>query len=134
MACRSQCTVHMAQVVPTSSIQRLINRVIENIHHLHMYLYCRFDVLQRSKVQAPSGPLQLQTDAPISAWCCINKGHIGMRVAADTDSYLPGDAINISAQVLPGIRAALTCVMMPPAWRIFLTGLLQTPGVPAKVK
>jgi hypothetical protein len=58
-------------------------------------------VLQHSKVAAPSGPLQLDRDAPISSWCCFNKGHISMRVAADSDSFLPGQAINVSTQVGP---------------------------------
>ena len=60
---------------------------------------CRFDVLQRNKAQAPSGPLVLDIDKPISAWCCVNKGHISMRVGAPTDSYLPGEFIKLDAQV-----------------------------------
>jgi hypothetical protein len=60
---------------------------------------CRFDVLQRNKAQAPSGPLVLDIDKPISAWCCVNKGHISMRAGAPTDSYLPGEFIKLDAQV-----------------------------------
>lgn len=72
----------------------------------------RFDVLQRNKAGgssagAPKGPLLLDKDVPISAWCCINKGSMAMRVAIDTDSYLPGESLNINAQVIWGLHSVV---------------------------
>lgn len=41
----------------------------------------------------------LNKDMPISSWCCFNKGHMNLSLATDTDSYLPGEAIRVNAQV-----------------------------------
>lgn len=57
----------------------------------------KIEVLQQHK--AAAAPVNVAAEEPISIFCCFNKGLVGLRVTADTDSYMPGEQIGLRAQV-----------------------------------